>query len=208
MPEPTHLISIKAVLQEKRTPVYQKIIRWSWRLLWGGIAALVIMFFVINFTAIPSFRELEDPNSALASEVLAGNNEVLGRYFIENRVPVPYEQLSPHLVNALISTEDERFRSHCGIDAQAVARVIVRTVLMADQSSGGGSTITQQLAKNLYSDRDFKGMSKPRKMLKLMYMKLREWITAVKLERSYTKEEILAMYLNQFNFINLSLIHI
>jgi len=202
MPEPTHLISIKAVLQEKRTPVYQKIIRWSWRLLWGGIAALVIMFFVINFTAIPSFRELEDPNSALASEVLAGNNEVLGRYFIENRVPVPYEQLSPHLVNALISTEDERFRSHCGIDAQAVARVIVRTVLMADQSSGGGSTITQQLAKNLYSDRDFKGMSKPRKMLKLIYMKLREWITAVKLERSYTKEEILAMYLNQFNFIN------
>ena len=202
MSEPQHLISIKAALQEKRAPLYQKIIWWAWRLLVGGMVALAALFLVISFTAIPSFRELEDPNSALASEVLAGNNEVLGRYFIENRVPVSYEQLSPHLVNALISTEDERFRQHCGIDAEAVARVIFRTLLMSDQSSGGGSTITQQLAKNLYSDRDFRGMGKVRKTLMLVYMKLREWITAVKLERSYTKEEILAMYLNQFNFIN------
>ena len=202
MSEPQHLISIKAALQEKRAPLYQKIIRWTWRLLVGGMVALIALFLVISLTAIPSFRELEDPNSALASEVLAGNNEVLGRYFIENRVPVTYEQLSPHLVNALISTEDERFRQHCGIDAEAVARVIFRTLLMSDQSSGGGSTITQQLAKNLYSDRDFRGMGKVRKTLMLVYMKLREWITAVKLERSYTKEEILAMYLNQFNFIN------
>jgi len=202
MSEPQHLISIKAALQEKRAPLYQKIIRWTWRLLVGGMVALIALFLVISLTAIPSFRELEDPNSALASEVLAGNNEVLGRYFIENRVPVSYEQLSPHLVNALISTEDERFRQHCGIDAEAVARVIFRTLLMSDQSSGGGSTITQQLAKNLYSDRDFRGMGKVRKTLMLVYMKLREWITAVKLERSYTKEEILAMYLNQFNFIN------
>ena len=202
MSEPQHLISIKAALQEKRAPLYQKIIWWAWRLLVGGMVALAALFLVISFTAIPSFRELGDPNSALASEVLAGNNEVLGRYFIENRVPVSYEQLSPHLVNALISTEDERFRQHCGIDAEAVARVIFRTLLMSDQSSGGGSTITQQLAKNLYSDRDFRGMGKVRKTLMLVYMKLREWITAVKLERSYTKEEILAMYLNQFNFIN------
>lgn len=202
MSEPTHLISIKAALQEKRAPAYQKIVRWTWRLLVGGMVSMVVMFMVISFTAIPSFRELEDPNSALASEVLAGNNEVLGRYFIENRVPVPFDSLNKHLVNALVSTEDERFFQHCGIDAQAVGRVIFRTVLMADQSSGGGSTVTQQLAKNLYSDRDFKGMGKVRKTLKLIYMKLREWITAVKLERSYTKEEILAMYLNQFNFIN------
>ncbi|HND89063.1 MAG TPA: transglycosylase domain-containing protein, partial [Saprospiraceae bacterium] len=202
MSEPTHLIAKKAALQHNRASLYEKIIRWTWRLLVGGIVGMAVLFVTISMTAIPSFRELEDPNSALASEVLANNNEVLGRYFIENRVPVPYDSLSPHLVNALISTEDERFREHCGIDAQAVGRVIFRTLLMADQSSGGGSTITQQLAKNLYSDRDFRGMGKVRRTFKLIYMKLREWITAVKLERSYTKEEILAMYLNQFNFIN------
>lgn len=202
MKEPQHLISIKAALQEKRQPLYRTIIRWTWRLLVGGIVAVLILFLTINFSAIPSFRELEDPSQSLASEVLANNGEVLGRYFTENRVPVAYEDLSPHLVNALIATEDERFREHCGIDAKAVARVLFRTILMRDQSAGGGSTITQQLAKMLYSDRDFSGMGKVQKTVKLIYMKLREWITAVKLERSYTKEEILAMYLNQFNFIN------
>jgi penicillin-binding protein 1A len=202
MHEPTHLISIKAALQDKRAPQYRKIIRWTWRLLVGGILACLLLFLTINFTGIPSFRELEDPNSALASEVLANNKDVLGRYFIENRVPVGYEELSPYLVNALIATEDERFRSHCGIDSKAVLRVVFKTVLLADQSSGGGSTITQQLAKMLYSDREFEGMGAVQKTLKLVYMKLREWITAVKLERSYTKEEIIAMYLNQFNFIN------
>jgi penicillin-binding protein 1A len=200
--EPQHLISLKAALQEKRMPLYRSIIRWMWRILVGGAAAVMLFFMVVSLTAIPSFRELEDPASAVASEVLANNNEVLGRFFIENRVPVAYEDLNPNLVSALISTEDERFREHCGIDARAVARVIFRTVLMADQSSGGGSTITQQLAKMLYSDRDFKGMNKVQKTFKLIYMKLREWITAVKLERAYTKEEIMAMYLNQFNFIN------
>lgn len=183
-------------------PLYRRIVRWSWRILASGLVLLLTLFLSINFTAIPSFRELEDPASAVASEVLASNNELLGRYFIENRVPVSYEDLNPYLVSALISTEDVRFREHCGIDARAVGRVIVRTVLMADQSSGGGSTITQQLAKMLYSDRDFEGMGKIQKTVKLIYMKLREWITAVKLERSYTKEEILSMYLNQFNFIN------
>jgi penicillin-binding protein 1A len=200
--EPRHLISIKAALQEKRAPLYRSIVRWTWRVLIGGMVAVFILFLAINFTAIPSFRELEDPSQSLASEVLANNNEVLGRYFIENRVPVAYEDLSPHLVNALIATEDERFREHCGIDAKAVARVMFRTILLSDQSAGGGSTITQQLAKMLYSDRNFQGMGKVEKFFALVYRKLREWITAVKLERSYTKEEIIAMYLNQFNFIN------
>lgn len=200
--EPQHLISIKAALQEKRAPLYASIIRWTWRLLIGGLASVALLFAVMNFMAIPSFRELEDPSSALASEVLGNNNEVLGRYFTENRVPVAYEDLSPHLVNALIATEDERFREHCGIDAKAVGRVVFRTILMSDQSAGGGSTITQQLAKMLYSDRNFQGMGRVEKFFALVYRKLREWITAVKLERSYTKEEIIAMYLNQFNFIN------
>lgn len=183
-------------------PVYKKIIRWVWRLTIVGVAACLLLFLGINFTAIPSFRELENPNSALASEVLGNNSEVLGRYFIENRVPVSYEELSPHLVKALLATEDERFREHSGVDARAVARVVVRTILMRDQSAGGGSTITQQLAKNLYSSRDFKGMGKLEKTLSLIYIKLREWITAIKIEKSYTKEEIIAMYLNQVEFVN------
>lgn len=173
-----------------------------WRLLIGGFALIIGLFLWINFTAIPSFRELEDPASSQASEVLASNMQTLGRYYVENRVPVTYEQLSPHLVHALISTEDERFNEHCGIDAEAVGRVVVRTLFLQNSSSGGGSTITQQLAKMLYSDRDVKGMSKVQATMKLVYMKLREWITAVKLERAYTKEEIIAMYLNQYDFIN------
>lgn len=183
-------------------PAYRKILRWIWRLATLVVVSVLTVFLVINFTAIPSFRELENPNSALASEVLANNGEVLGRYFIENRVPVSYEDLSPHLVNALIATEDERFRDHSGVDARAVARVVIRTILLRDQSAGGGSTITQQLAKNLYSDRNFADMSKVEKLFALMYRKLREWITAIKIEKSYTKEEILAMYLNQVNFVN------
>lgn len=200
--EPRHLIHYKAQLQDKRMPVYKKIIRWTWRLLGVAVALVLIGLLMINFMAIPSFRELEDPNSAVASEVLANNGEVLGRYFIENRVPVSYDELNPWLVKALIATEDERFRNHSGVDMRAVGRVAIRTVLMRDQSAGGGSTITQQLAKMLYSDRNFKGMSKGERLLTLFYWKIREWITAVKLERSYTKEEIIAMYLNQFNFIN------
>lgn len=200
--EPQRLIHLKAALQEKRMPVYEKIVRWAWRFFIGSIIAGLCFFIAVSVTAIPSFRELEDPSSAVASEVLAGNGEVLGRYFIENRVPVPYEELNPMLPKALVATEDVRFYDHCGIDERAIARVIGRTILLGDQSAGGGSTITQQLAKMLYSDRDFKGMNKIEKVFALFYRKFREWITAVKLERSYTKEEIIAMYLNQFNYIN------
>jgi penicillin-binding protein 1A len=161
--EPQRLITIKAALQQQRMPLYRKAIRWIWRLSVLGIASGLALFLIINYTAIPSFRELENPQSALASEVLGNNGEVLDRYFVENRVPVAYEDLSPHLVNALIATEDERFRKHSGVDAKAVGRVFVRTILLRDQSAGGGSTITQQLAKNLYSDRNFDGMSKVEK---------------------------------------------
>jgi penicillin-binding protein 1A len=202
MHEPQRLISMKAALQEKRMPRYRWIIRWMWRLMFGAVAGVLFLFLFINFTAIPSFRELEDPSSALASEVLANNNEVLGRYFIENRVPVAYDALSPHLVNALISTEDERFMDHCGIDGRAILRVLVRTILLGDHSAGGGSTLSQQLAKMLYSDREFAGMNTIEKVFALGYRKLREWITAVKLEKSYTKEEILTLYLNQVDYNN------
>ncbi len=196
------LLEAKKSLQDRREGRYRSILRWTWRLIYGSVLAVAALFLFINFTAIPSFRELEDPASSQASEVLASNGQTLGRYYIENRVPVSYEQLSPWLVKALIATEDERFTEHAGIDPQAVGRVVAKTILMSDQSSGGGSTITQQLAKMLYSDRNFEGMGKAQKTFALIYRKLREWLTAIRLERAYTKEEIVAMYLNQFNFIN------
>jgi penicillin-binding protein 1A len=200
--EPQGLLARKAQLQAQRMPIYTKIVRWAWIATYIGIASVASIFLVINYTAIPSFRDLEDPKSALASEVLANNGEVLGRYYVENRVPVTFDELSPWLEKALVSTEDERFYNHCGIDARAVGRVVFRTILMRDQSAGGGSTITQQLAKMLYSDRNFEGMGKIEKTFAIIYRKLREWITAVKLEKAYTKQEIIAMYLNQADFVN------
>ena len=116
LPEPRGLISLKAQLQEQRMPIYKKLVRWTWGLLYAAIFGIAALFIVINFTGIPSFRELEDPKSKLASEVLANNNEVLGRFFIQNRVPATFNELSPWLEKALVSTEDERFYSHCGID--------------------------------------------------------------------------------------------
>jgi penicillin-binding protein 1A len=201
-PEPQSLLSLKAQLQQQRMPRYEKIIRWTWISIYVGIAMVAGAFMTINFSAIPSFRDLEDPQSALASEVLANNGEVLGRYYVENRVPVAFKDLSPWLEKALVSTEDARFYKHCGIDARAVGRVAFRTILMRDQSAGGGSTITQQLAKMLYSDRKFEGMGAVERIFAMIYRKLREWITAVKLEKSYTKQEIIAMYLNQADFVN------
>jgi len=200
--EPQSLITFKAALQRQRMPIYRRIVRWMWWGMLGSFAAVVAILVFISLTAIPSFQELENPRSALASEVIAENGEVLGRYFVENRVPVTYDELSPYLVQALIATEDERFFRHSGIDARAVARVLVRTVLLRDLSAGGGSTLTQQLAKNLYSDRNFSGMNPIEKFFALIYRKVREWITAVKLEKRYTKEEIIAMYLNQVDFVN------
>ncbi len=109
MSEPQRLITIKAALQQQRMPAYRNIIRWFWRLSIFSVAAVLTIFLTIGLTAIPSFRELENPKSAQASEVLGFNLEVLGRYFIENRVPVSFEDLSPNLVHALQATEDVRF---------------------------------------------------------------------------------------------------
>jgi penicillin-binding protein 1A len=187
---------------EKRLPVYRKIVRWMWILAGLSVLGLALLFVVLSFQDLPTFEELENPKNKLASEVYSTKGELLGRYYLENRVPVDYEDLSPHLVNALVSTEDERYYRHAGIDGWALVRVLVRTILLGDSSGGGGSTITQQLAKLLYSDRNFSGMSELETIIALGSRKCKEWITAVKLERSYTKEEIISMYLNQFDFIN------
>lgn len=180
-------------------------IRKAVKKIWIGLGCLVLFIFCylfyLSLSGLPTFEELENPKYDFASQILASNNTTLGRLYIENRVPISYSEISPNVVQALIATEDVRFHRHSGVDAEAVARVVAKTVLMANKSSGGGSTITQQLAKLLYSDRDFNNMGRIRKSLALVNIKLKEWITAIKLERSYTKEEIIAMYLNKFNFI-------
>ncbi|MEM9916672.1 MAG: transglycosylase domain-containing protein [Bacteroidota bacterium] len=181
--------------QQDRTPVYRKIVKWMWRLTLLGLVTIIGLFVFLSFQDLPSFEELESPKSNLASEVYAADGSVLGRYYVENRVPVTYEELSPHLVSAFIATEDERFYKHCGVDGEALARVFFKTFLMGNKSAGGASTITQQLAKMLFT-------KKPGSGIERVVQKLKEWIIAVKLERSYTKEEIMSMYLNKFNFIN------
>ncbi len=156
---------------------------------------LVVLFFygiVVGFFGkLPTFRQLENPNSNLASEVISSDGRILGTYYIENRSNVTYRQISPYLINALIATEDVRFEEHSGIDPRALLRVLYG--LLTGKHKGGGSTITQQLAKNLF----------PRgklNTLQLVVRKFQEWVTAVKLERYYSKEEIIAMYLNTVFF--------
>ena len=150
---------------------------------------------------IPSFEELESPQSNLATQVIADDGKtVLSTFHIENRSYVTYDELSENLVHALVATEDVRFYEHSGIDFPSLARVIVKTILGGDSSQGGGSTVTQQLAKTLYPRQDLSEMGKVKKTAKMIGIKLTEWGTAVKLERSYTKEEIITMYFNQVFF--------
>ena len=150
---------------------------------------------------IPSFEELESPKSNLATQVLGDDGStVLSTFHIENRSYVTYEDLSPNLVNALVATEDVRFYEHSGIDFRSRARVIVKTLLGGDSSQGGGSTVSQQLAKTLYPRQDLSQMGKIKRIFTMVGIKLTEWGTAVKLERSYTKEEIATMYFNQVFF--------
>ncbi len=146
---------------------------------------------------IPPFRALENPTSAIASEVISADGKTIGRYFRENRSMVEFSSLSPHLVNALIATEDIRFYRHSGIDLKGVVRAIIKTGILGDPSGGGGSTISQQLAKLLYSPHS-------KTIWERIKQKLNEWVIAVKLERSYTKNEIISIYLNQFDFNNLA----
>ncbi len=143
---------------------------------------------------MPSFDELENPKSNIATEIYSSDQVLLSTFFIENRSPVEYKDISPNLISALVATEDVRFYDHSGIDARGLARVLFRTLLLQDQSSGGGSTITQQLAKLLFHER-------ASSIWERAFQKFKEWVIAVKLERSYTKNEILAMYLNRAEFI-------
>lgn len=142
------------------------------------------------FGELPTFEELENPNSSLATVVKTADDELLGAYFLQNRTNVDFKDLSPHLVNALVATEDERYFDHSGIDVRGLGRAIANL-----GQSGGASTISQQLSKMLFSER-------PQSKIERVIQKFQEWIIAVRLERQYTKNEIIAMYLNRFDFLN------
>lgn len=146
-----------------------------------------------TFGDLPTFEELENPNSSLASEVYSVDLVVLGKYFYQNRSNTHYRELSPNIINALKATEDIRYEEHSGVDIRGLFRVLVKTVIFRQSNAGGGSTITQQLAKNLFHE-------KPATKWQRIIQKFQEWIIAVKLERNYTKQEIMAMYLNTVEF--------
>lgn len=168
--------------------------RTLWFLLLGTIALGFIFIFSVRmglFGALPTFRDLENPKSNLATEIISDDGVVLGTYFVQNRSNVQYEELSPHLVNALISTEDKRFHRHSGIDFRRTFTILFYNLAGKRQ---GASTITQQLALNLFSE------GRARSTGKRIIQKFQEWVTAVRLERNYTKEEIITMYFNTVDF--------
>lgn len=187
-------------------PKKYKLLPWItillWLLLLIGLAIPARFIMTTLDEDLPSFKDLENPEYDEASIVYDINGTSFGKYYVENRVNVDYKDLSPLLVNALLATEDIRFHSHSGIDLKALFRVAFKTVLLRKESSGGGSTISQQLAKLLFKRPSLANKSKFERAIVLLRTKVAEWITAVKLEKSYTKEEIITMYLNKFEFIN------
>jgi penicillin-binding protein 1A len=167
-----------------------------WSVILTGILLTVLLFWLIStglLGYIPTFEELENPNSNLASEIYSEDGTLIGKYYIENRSTTKFSELDTNLVHALLATEDIRFYKHSGIDFKAVMRAFAGAVI--GQNKGGGSTITQQFAKLLFHER-------PGSKAKRILQKLNEWVIAVKLEQRYSKDEIIALYLNKFDFVN------
>lgn len=172
-------------------PKFRRYLRWFWLIV---ITPVILLFLIVLATAfglfgeLPSFAELENPSTYQATEIYSSDLKLLGKYYRENRSLVHYEDLSPNLVNALKATEDIRFESHSGVDIRGLVRAVLNL-----GSKGGGSTLTQQLAKNLFHEI-------PDNKIERIIQKIQEWIISARLERSYTKHEILAMYLNTVEF--------
>ena len=177
----------------KKTTSFKKYLKWFWGIILGGFTLILVLFLYTAwdpFKVLPSFEELENPQTNLATEVISIDGKTIGKYATENRTPVHFRELPTNLVNALTATEDERFYEHSGIDFKGTARAVLKP------GSGGASTITQQLAKMLFTGRA------SRNILKRVLQKAKEWVVATKLERQYTKDEIIAMYLNKYDFLN------
>ncbi len=165
-----------------------------WRVFFGGLALLILIFTAANFGLLgkmPSLKELENPEADLATEIYTADGKLMGKYYAENRSEVKYNEISPNIIHALVATEDQYFYDHSGIDAKAVARAVIKL-----GTDGGGSPITQQLAKMML------GQGKGN-ILKRGTQKIKEWVIAVKLERNFTKEEIITLYLNRAPWGNL-----
>lgn len=178
---------------QKKHTGYRKYIIGFWTLFGAGILVIIILFLLAGWGAfgkMPKFEELENPETNLATEIFSADGETLGKYYSENRTPIKYEDLPEHLAQALVATEDERFYDHSGIDAKGTLRAAVFL-----GKRGGASTITQQLAKQLFTEdvaTNFVGR---------VLQKFKEWIIAIRLERQYTKEEIITMYFNKHDFV-------
>lgn len=178
--------------KKKETTSFKKYLKWFWGIVLGGFSLLILLFLFASwgfFGELPTFEELENPQTNLATEVISTDGKTIGKYATENRTRIHFNELPKNLINALIATEDERFFEHTGIDFRGTARAVLKP------GSGGASTITQQLAKNLFTKRASSNI------FKRVLQKAKEWIVAIKLERQYTKQEIIAMYLNTQDFI-------
>jgi penicillin-binding protein 1A len=186
-----------AAEKEKKINPYRIYIRIFWfLLLFLPFVLGVLITSIALFSDLPSTEDLTNPKTNLASEVISSDMKTLGKYYKENRLNVKYKDLDTTLVAALVATEDARFYEHSGVDGKGLLRVLTRTIIGGNESSGGGSTLSQQLAKML-----FERPKNPSKW-QIIKLKIKEWIIALKLERQYTKEEILTMYLNKFDFLN------
>lgn len=180
-------------MAKKKTTSFKKHLKWFWGIILGGFTFVLVLFLYTAWDpldTLPSFEELENPQTNLATEVISIDGKTIGKYAKENRTPIKFKELSMNLVNALVATEDERFYEHSGIDFKGTARAVLKP------GSGGASTITQQLAKMLFTGRASKNI------FKRLLQKAKEWVVATKLEKQYTKDEIIAMYLNKYDFLN------
>ncbi len=177
----------------KKPTSFRKYIIGFWTLFGAGILLIILLFLLAGWGAfgkMPKFEELENPETNLATEIFSSNGETLGKYYSENRTPIKYDDLPDHLIEALVATEDERYYQHSGIDAQGTLRAAIFL-----GTRGGASTITQQLAKLLFTEDVSKNFAER------IIQKFKEYIIAIRLERQYTKEEIITMYFNKYDFI-------
>jgi penicillin-binding protein 1A len=185
----------KATGKKSVVSEFSKYIRWFWMLFVSGILFVILIFLLASWGAfgeMPDHTILENPHTNLATEIITSDGKTLGKFYLnDNRTPVEYSELSKNLINALIATEDERFMDHSGIDARGTLRAIIKL-----GKGGGASTISQQLAKQLFHGEG------SRNVIERILQKAKEWIIAIRLERQYTKEEIIAMYLNVYDFGN------
>jgi penicillin-binding protein 1A len=184
-------------MSKKKSSNSKEYLKIFWIIVVSPVVLAILIFGSISLGLwgfMPSFEELENPKSNLASEIYSADGHLLGTFYIHNRSNVGFEELSPNVVNALIATEDIRFHNHSGVDLRSIMRVVFRNIIGGQRSAGGGSTLSQQLAKNLFPREDNPST------LRMIIIKLKEWVTAAKLERNYTKDEIIAMYLNTVDF--------